>query len=272
MRNLSSFTLKNGIGIHIQALNTRLLTITPVSAQYELLDENKKLIGLDYNGEYLISKGSVITVGKQKYKINEVRKSNTSITGYELYTFRKVSTTGNFIFPLLGGDRSYWRWRIEFTNAFIGDEINHDGTEISLLYRFDGSKNFSDFEAMLTKRPDFISASDPDKYHTIYKFKIDKKYSNEVQLIITGKYSMLSNATKERIMEFHNSDRSKPIGQVLFKCTKRKQKIEQDIGQKLPDSAELLDMFTLSDEIYKKQFIIQEKDDYRTTSTTSDFI
>lgn len=271
MRNLSSFTLSSGTNVHIRVLNTRILSISPVSAQYEILDEDKKLVGLDYNGEYLISKGSVITVGKDKYKISEIKKSSDSATGYELYTFRKVSTTGNFIFPLLGQDRNYWRWRLEFTNAFIGDEVNHDGTELSALYRFGGTKNFSEFEAELLSRPDFIESIDPDKYHTIYKFKLDSKYAEDIKLIMEGKYSQISDRAKERIMEFHTSDKKKPIGQVLYRCEKRKEKIEHDIGQKLPAEVELLDMFNISQEIYKKQFIIPDKDGIN-NNTPSSFI
>lgn len=270
MRNLTSFVLSNGLKVHLNSINTRRVDVSPASAQYEILDEMGKLVGLDYNGEYLISKGTVLTVGKQKYKVSEIKKSSNSATGYELYTFRKVSTTGNFLFPLLGEDRNYWRWNIEFTNAFIGDEYHHDGTEVSLLYRFGGTKNFSDFEAELLSRPDFISSSDPDKYHTIYKFKLNSKYLNDIKLIMSGKYSKISDAAKARILEFHGSDKTKPIGQVLYRCEKRREKIEFDIGDKLPIDAELLDMFDISDEIFKKQFIIPDKNDNSTSR--SDFV
>lgn len=269
MRDLTSLELSTGLKVHIQVINNRKLTITPSNAQYELLDENGKLVGLDYGGEYLVSKGSVLQVGKQKYKISEIKKS-TSIQGYELYTFRKITTTSNFIFPLLGGNRLNWRWNLEFTNAFIGDEENHDGTEISLLYRFAGTKNFSDFEGGLTDHPTFMESYDPDKFHTLYKFKLPTEYVNDIKLIMAGKYSQISAKAKARIIEFHNSSRMKPIGQVLYRCEQRRKKIENDIGENLPESAELLDMFTIENEIYKKQFIIPDKDGYR--ATTSDFV
>lgn len=264
MRNLSSFELSTGVKIHIEVINNRKLVITPKNAQYELLDENGRLVGLDYSGEYLVSKGSVLQVGKQKYKISEIKKS-TSTQGYELYTFRKITTTSNFIFPLLGGNRLNWRWNLEFTNAFIGDESAHDGTEISLLYRFAGTKNFSEFEGGLTAHPTFIDSHDPDKFHTLYRFKIPDGYVEDVKLIMAGKYSQISNKAKARIIEFHSSSRMKPIGQILYRCEQRKKKIEKDVGGPLPDGAELLDKFNLTDEIFKKQFIIPDKDGYRTT-------
>lgn len=269
MRELASLELDCGIKVHIQVINNRKLTITPVDAQHELLDEEGKLVGLDYGGEYLISKGSILQVGKQKYKISEIKKS-TSTDGYELYTFRKITTTSNFLFPLLGGNRYTWRWNLEFTNAFIGDETNHDGTEISLLYRFAGTKNFSDFEAGITNHPTYVEAKDPDKFHTIYKFKLPVDYAEDIKLIMAGKYSQISEKAKARIIEFHNSSRMKPIGQILFRCEQRKKQIEQDVGQKIPDNAELLDVFQLEKEIYKKQFIIPDKDGARTT--TSNFV
>ena len=145
MRNLTSLELSDGLKVHIQVINNRKLTITPANPQHELLDENGKLVGLDYGGEYLVSKGTILQVGKQKYKISEIKKS-TSTQGYELYTFRKITTTSNFIFPFLGGNRLNWRWNLEFTNAFIGNEESHNGTEIHLMYRFAGTKNYSEFE------------------------------------------------------------------------------------------------------------------------------
>ena len=74
MRNLTSFETDTGTKIALQALNPRLLSIKPLGAKFEILDDNGKLIGLDYDGEYLISKGSIVQIGSQKYKIDTIEK------------------------------------------------------------------------------------------------------------------------------------------------------------------------------------------------------
>jgi len=270
MRKITSTTLPNGVDIRMEALSTRLISVHPVAAKYEVSDEKGKLVGLDYGGDYAISKGDVITVGKQKYKISEVKKSSRTTTGYELYTFRKITTTGTFLMPFLGNNRNYWRWSVEFTNAFIGDEVKHDGTELYLLYRFSGAKSFADFEMTIEGRRDFIGSTEPDKYHSMYKFKIPEKYAEDVALIMEGKYSQISNQAKVRIMEFHNSNRTKAIGQILYKSVERKAKIESDLGAKLADDAELLDTYVLDQEIYKNKFKIESEDGCSTGN--SDFV
>tara|TARA_R100001463_G_scaffold23551_2_gene56405 strand:- start:18006 stop:18818 length:813 start_codon:yes stop_codon:yes gene_type:complete len=261
MRKLSSFTLNSGLDIRMEALSTRLISMYPVATKYEVLDERGKLVGLDYDGEYSVSEGTVLTVGKQKYKISEVKKSSRSTTGYELYTFRKITTTGTFILPFLGKDRSFWRWSLEFVNAFIGDETQSDGSEIHILYRFSGNKSFADFEFALIDLPGYIESVDTDKYHTLYKFKLPEAYKDDIQLIMQGNYSKISNTGKNRIMEFHNSNRTKAIGQILYKSRERREKIERDINSKLPADAELLDMFDVSQEIFKNKFKIVEHND-----------
>jgi hypothetical protein len=270
MRKMTSITLPSGINVHMKVVNTRMLTVTPGHRQYEILDENGKLVGLDYSGEYLISKGSVLQVGNQKYKISEIQRSTTT-QGYELYTFRKITTTGNFILPFLGEDRNYFRWTSQFTNAFIGTETDADLNFISLLYRFDGSVEFANFEEKLKEREDFVSAKDVDKYHILYTFRLPESAKADIELITQSKYSKVSEEAKEQILDFHYSDRSKPIGQILYKCSLRRKEMEKELRHEIPADNELFEAFSIPNEIFHKHFIIQEKD-AGTTTQASDFI
>ena len=276
MRKFTSILLKSGTQVSVNVVNTRLLTVHPIDTEYEILDDRGKLVGLDYEGEYTIEKGSVMTVGKQKYKISEISKNSTSQTkGYALYTFRKITTTSNFIMPLLGHNRMAFRWNLEFTNAFIGDEESHDGSEISILYRFDGSREFAEFEEDLKNREDFVKMSDPDKYQTLYTFKLPEAYAKDIELIMKGKYSEISGRAKARILEFHSSGKDKPLGQILYKCPTRRKKMEEEIKHNIPDTNELFEGYTIDREIFTNTFKIDDGDSGNrdtTTAKTSDFI
>lgn len=269
MRELSSLELKDGVRVQLITKTNRTVLCSPTSAQYEKLDDSGKIKEIDYNGELQVKKGTVLKVGKQEYKIQTIVRSKSS-NAYEFHTFRKISTTANFIFPFLGFTRFHFRWALEFTNAFIGDINNHDGTEVSLLYRWSGKKEFSEFEEELMQMPSFISSSDPDPYHTLYTFKIPDRYLEDTKLIMLSKYSKISQSAKDRIMEFHNSSKKLPIGQILYQCDSRRKVIESDIGQPLPKDAELYERFDIKQEIYLDDFKIPHKDG--TAAGSSDFV
>lgn len=261
MRQMTSLELSNGVRVHLRVINPRMIKVRPVDSTYEILNEDGKLVGLNYDGGYFISEGTILTVGKQKYKINEIIKSKTSPDeGYELYTFRKITATGNFLLPFLGGTRHSFRWNQEFVNAFLGDEnANTDNNEISLLYRFQGTVEYGDFEEGLKQRADFVKITDPDKYTVLYTFKLPEEFKEDIDLILQGKYSQISEKAKTRILQFHSSSKTKPIGQILYRCPLRKAVIEQEIGGKIPLDNELFEMFNVSNEIFKTKYKIECK-------------
>lgn len=258
MRNLTSIELKSGVKVQLEVLNSRMITVTPASVLYEVADENGKLTSLNFDGEYLIQNNANLTIGKQKYKITEIAKSIQSKLRYELYVFRKTTNTANFIMPLIGGNRSSFRWNMEFTNAFIGNEAECDGTKIHLLYRFNGAKDFSDFEDELKLREDYLNVEDTDKYHVLYTFSLPEEYTDDIKLIMDGKYSRISEKAKARILEFHSSNKTKTLGQVLYRCDKRRTQIEIDVDGVIHPDSELLEPFDVNKEIFKQEFIIKE--------------
>jgi len=256
MKGLASIELTSGVKIQLRVINPRLLTITPSSALYEVFDKEGKLKCLDFDGEYTIERNQTVMVGVDKYKITEIIKSPDNDSRYELYTFKKVTNTANFVMPFLGGNRLSFRWGMEFTNAFISLEgCDHDGM-IHLLYRFNGDRAYADFEESLKLREDFVSADDTDKYHVLYTFKLPKESAEDVELIMNGKYSRVSEKHKAKILEFHGSSKLKPTGQILYRCEKRRLSIESKINGNIGPEGELLDMFDLSKEEFKKEFII----------------
>lgn len=264
MLKLNSFTLSDSTKVHLSVLNTRTISMYPVNDKYEIKDKDGKIISISYNnGEYAISKGEAITIGKNKYKINEIERNSTSLSDkntYNLFTFRKVTTTSNFIMPFLGGNRANWRWSTYFINAFIDEK---DPTIVKLLYRFSGSTEFTEFEKLIQSFPHFVDSVDLDPFNSIYSFKIPEEFEEDTKLIMNSKYSQVSEKAKFRIMEFAASNKKLPLGQILYKCPIRRQEMSKEIDFEIPIENELYDLFKIEEETFLDSYILNENDKKR---------
>lgn len=268
MSKSSIFKLTNGTNMCIFVQNPRLLVINPVGKQYEVIKDGE-LVEIDYCGEFNIKKGKIITIDKQKYKIQRIKKESSQGVageGYYLYIHNKLSKTSNFIFPYLGKNRDYFKWNENFVNSFIGTEEHGDyGTSIYLLYRYDGSINFFAFEKVITEHPWYKETVDTDKYHVLFRFDIPDDFLVDIEKIINGKYSRISEKGKEQILRFHNTTKDKPLGDILYRAESRKKQLEEDLSEphngsiiKISESADLLDPFDIEEEIFMNYYIIED--------------
>jgi hypothetical protein len=255
----------------INIVNPRTISISPTRKEYEIRDEESgKLIGLKYCEDVKILEGDTITVGDQKYKIHGFKKHATQKgkgINYHLSTNTKLTKTFNFIMPFLGYTKGHFRYNRDFINAFIGTQMYADyGNSIYLLYRFNGTKEFMEFEQEMCGHPWFSEQIDTDQYHVLFKFDIPDAYKEEIDLILDGKYSRLSVESKERILRFHDSTEHSTLGQILSRSKVRKRKLEAELSAEqhkidveLPEDAELLDKFSTKEELFMNYFIIENE-------------
>lgn len=262
--------IKDG-NLCISVRNPRLIVISPPKPEYEVRDSESRLIGLNCCGDFTIQEGEILTLGKQKYKIQEITRESSQASdgaGYYLHVHKKLSKTSNFLLPLLGSNRNAYRWTQNFANSYIGLENDGDyGDSLYLLYRYDGTKLFAEFEADIKEHPWYEQTIDTDPYHVLFKFNFPEEVKEEVNLIINGKYSKISEQLKTRILDFHLSGKDRPLGQILYKSPQRKKALEEELGGKIPEDLDLLDAFKSEDEVFMSKYIIS---DGRTS--TSDII
>ena len=269
MTKNSIFKLNNGTSVCIFVQSPRLLVINPVAQQYEVLDKEGRLVGIDYCGEYSIKRGKIITIDKQKYKIKRIKKESSQGVagqGYYLYTHDKLSKTSNFIFPYLGKNREYFKWNENFVNSFIGTEEDGDyGTSIYLLYRYDGSNSFSIFEKEITEHKWYKETIDTDKFHVLFRFDVPESALSDIDMLIRGKYSRISEEAKRQILSFHNTTKDKPLGDILYRGENRRKQLELELSEprngsiiKIDESADLLDPFDIEEEIFMNYYIIED--------------
>lgn len=268
-----SIILNSGEILTITAANPRALLISASSDVEETEDANGELIGLNYKEEFKIEQGGTVKLGKSKYKIQIIERhfsSNGTLLGYYLRTFKRLTKSSNFLFPLLGQNRAYWRWGVNFVNCFCGTQEDADyGDSIYLLYRFNGTKEWLEFETKIQQHPWFSEMLETDKHHTMFKFDIPESHREDVELILKGKYSRISEKSKSRILAFHNSSKSRPLGEILYRSEKRRLKLEEELEHSIPKGLDLLDKFSIKEEIFMNFYIIEEDESETTTGSTT---
>ena len=226
----------------VTVANTRDVTV--------MKDGEEKILSIDIPGLSEISLGTVISISNQKFKfkINSIEsKDSTNLPVYDLIMAPRTKAS-LFILPMLPGNRQSYYYDTLFLNCFVGTK--NENNIIAVLFRFSGIKGFIGLEESLKKLKTFIKSEDPTKSTVMFVFKVPEKYIKNYKRFLNGKYSEMDSHYKHRILEFHNSAVDGVIGQILFKDAERRARLEEAIGQDLPENAELLSTPTLSQETY----------------------
>jgi len=250
-------TTEKNVSVIITEENPRTIHVSPAHADYEVLDSEGNIESINYGGEYKIHKNKTINLNKTKYKLTNIKKIKATANKpayYKLITNNGLTKTFNFIMPLLGDNRAFFKFSTQFVNAFIGYEPYGDyGDSIYLLYRFSGQLDYIKFEEQLMEHPWYKETVDVDKYQVLYQFDIPEEHKKDVNLLIKGKYSSVSVSTKERILRFHNSRETSTLGQILSKSPIRKESLEKDLllDTPIPEDVDLYSVFYHGDEIFR---------------------
>jgi hypothetical protein len=249
---------KSGRVITVTGLSARMLRLRPLNAGAEIYEGNT-LVGLNYEDEFSVKVKDIMPIKRHQYKIQKITKvedqNQLQGPGYYL-TIAELNKSSMFIIPLLGYNRNYFRWVTDFMNCFIGTEENGCLDTIYLWYKYTASIDMEEFENNLMSHPNYIKQKDVDKYHVLYEFSVPEKFMGDYQLILEGKYSYISEAAKERILEFHSSSKERPLGKILYRDPIRKEKMEKELGVTIPEGLDLHDPFTLEEEFFMDSYKI----------------
>jgi hypothetical protein len=195
---------------------------------------------LTLGDKFSIRIGTVISVYEIKYMI--VEKEGKSIL---LFTSLPTKVS-KFLLPLLGKSKHQLRHYTYFVNAFLDTNLKH----ILLLYRFTGTDMYKTFESEMMSDPLFVKHIEHDTFHVMYKFRIPDKFEDDIHNFIDGKYSLFSKKLKQLIRKFYGGDEGSNIMSILNKSEERRKKLEELVGEKLPENSELESKPILKLEIY----------------------
>lgn len=175
--------------------------------------------------------------------------------------FEAVDKTKSYVFltPMLEIDPIFMSRHL-LLNAYMGsDDLPDVKQSIFLLYEFsDHNGEFAKLERWYKNVQGYRGSYDPDRYTTMFYFHVPEKYYHDYLLFLNGKYSQVSDTLKKRILKYHNVGYSSDIYKVLYRDSKRKEEIEERIGQSLPDNAEVASALDYDIEIYSDKHKIKD--------------
>lgn len=247
------------VSLKLVEINARLVILNPTNPDYEIYKETpykylpKEIIGLNVDG-YKIEINDILKYKKNKYNIQSIKKGVEYGDGYYLYT-HELSKSYHFIMPVLGSKATNFRVQMEFCNCYIGTEDDGDyGDYVYLLYRFNGDKEFIKFEQLLMSHPMYIETVKTDQYHIMYKFRIDPRYKEDINLIVNGKYSYIDPKYKERILFFHGQNDA--LNDILSRSEARRKELEKKYDVDISKDLDLLSIPDPDKEMYLNKYRI----------------
>jgi len=103
-------------------------------------------------------------------------------------------------------------------NVFLGDvEYPKLNNHLFLLYRFNGSIAFTEFEDEFETFPSFVKSYDPDKYHVMKVIDIPKDMQSNYDAFKKSMYSKLSDNYKKVIIKHWRIKEDHKLSGVLYK-------------------------------------------------------
>ena len=242
--------------VKFNLINARLMKITPINKDYEILDEMGNIVGRRFNktNTIQVNEEDSTVVPFKALQIKKITNKNVKEgAGYFLYG-QKLTKSSQFTLPMLGQDREYFKWDESLCNVFLGTDDGEIVDRILILYRVNTDREYLEFETKLENHPMYEKTHTYDIYHDLVEFRIPDRFKQDYDLLINGKYSHVSDELKKRIVRFHNLSSNSPIAQVIHKSEFRKKKLEKDLNIVLPDELDLLDPYYMEDELCSDKF------------------
>ena len=168
----------------------------------------------------------------------------------------KKNKSSEFLLPMLGGNRTLLMYDSLLQNCYAG--TNEDKNCIVLVYKYSDSLLFNKFEKAIIRLRNFKRAFDTEKY-TVFVFTVPEYYKDDYDKFINGKYSKCSMEYKLQILSFHEEEIEDRLGQILFKSSALRDKLEYELDAVLPKNSELYSKLNIQDETFNFKQINYEQ-------------
>jgi hypothetical protein len=143
--------------------------------------------------------------------------------------------------------------KCNFTNAFrFCNKYPELDSHIFIIYKYSSNSTFDIFINRFKQFANYHSIVINNKNYVIVIFKVPTDSLKTLNYFDKGFYSKFRPEDKKKILNFYSvttNDKFGPVG-VLYKKDWRRLEIEQKIGMKLPESAELSSVPDLEQETF----------------------
>lgn len=224
--------------------NPRFVSISANSKLISEVEKCGKITEIYHSSGVSIKTNQNVIIKDSLYKINKIIKEITedNKSQYRLINY-ELSKTSQFILPLLGLSRKELEVDTILCNAFIGYRNRDYGKYLYLLYRCDDEDLFNKVEDILLDLELKITTEYSDESFCLLRLEFPKRFNVDIQIIIQGKYSKISEKAKFCILEYYKAKKNSSVYQILYKTKDRKYMLEEVIGDILPEDAELFSTF-----------------------------
>jgi hypothetical protein len=174
------------------------------------------------------------------YVVNYMYKEDSNTIKVNEFE-NNISTT--YLLPLLEINSNYLLINENFIGAYVKHhEHNYKlGNYLYIIYRFMPFEYYSKFANIMSNRENcLLYKKDKDKRFDIFIFELDKKYHKDSNLILDGKFSKISEDSKDRILHFHNQvNEESPLHQILYRGKLRRNELMEILDMDIPEDYEL---------------------------------
>jgi len=248
--------------------NARILHLKKFSIGLkEVFNENNKIQKLKI-ADKIVEVGEDIKCLTETFKIDSIIATNNknAIVAHKIVT-SKQTRSSTYLLPMLGFSIEQLGWNRygSYVNTYLGNKItegSYMNEEYVLHIMFRVTKLFEDNISkieILKNSKYFIKEYKPDNTHLVYIFILDKKYHEDYKYFINGKYSMISDKYKKKILAFHGTN-SGLLKDVLYKTEKLRKYYEEFYGIKyISPKQELGELVIIDDEIIKEKDLFIKK-------------
>lgn len=155
---------------------------------------------------------------------------------------------------------------IKYTGSLLDTYLFYQQDyKICLLFRFNGSKKFLDYETELMSNEYFDRIIDihPDK--VLYVFHTPEDLFSIINLFLEGKYSYLpeKDKIKDFLIDNFNLPENHRIFHILDRSEQLREQLEDRLKVKIPEDLDLAEPPEIEMEEFKEVNLNEEKEKYR---------
>lgn len=223
------------------------------------------VIGLKQEDKRILwEKDVVFCRGKGWYQVNNINLVD-KYQKYHLYSANVMerSDTSMLILPFNGSTRSELCWAEYLVNAFSFREgfDNNDRIWVLLRRPLVNTKKYQGVVNTLRECEEFVDEEYIGTEFHMFTLLIPEDFKEDVHLILTSKFSRMSEQAKRRILAFHNIfDDDNKLKLQLYRHPVLRNLMEKNLQVRISPDAELRDPIKTNRETFFNDYIVE---DYR---------
>ena len=251
--NLQYKIKKSGRLINVELISGRIAIISSSAAFIDETIENNQLACISYEGEISFKLQQEIEFNlkgvKSKFIIKQIDKQS-DISGRYYLSCSTINLTSWFLMPLISCSSTQTKRWFGWDSYMINSYLNSNLKQLVIIYRFFPGALYATQESKLMTHENYLTMCDPTTYTVAYTFCFKDLHYKDVEMFIDGKYSLISDVGKRKILNFHNNKKQE-LKDILNKSDSRREKLEEKFGMKLSEDIELYSKPNLLNEIYE---------------------